>query len=192
MLNHGQDYAEVKPVIHIGFLDYTLFHDYPEFYATYKLLNVKNHHLYSDNLTLSVVDLSHIELGTDEDKEYHIDCWAKLFKATTWEEIKMLAAKDQYINEASKTIFQLSAEEQILKRCRDREEYYLGLRAYEREVAENKKMLAEREKIITEKDKIIAKDKKIIAKKDAKLAEKEETINALLDEIKMLKSNTGK
>ncbi|MCM1387727.1 MAG: Rpn family recombination-promoting nuclease/putative transposase, partial [Bacillus sp. (in: Bacteria)] len=40
MLNHGQDYTEVKPVIHIGFLDYTLFHDYPEFYATYKLLNV--------------------------------------------------------------------------------------------------------------------------------------------------------
>ncbi|MCM1425571.1 MAG: Rpn family recombination-promoting nuclease/putative transposase [Eubacterium sp.] len=192
MLNHGQDYTEVKPVIHIGFLDYTLFHDYPEFYATYKLLNVKNHHLYSDNLSLSVVDLSHIELATDDDKEHHIDCWAKLFKATTWEEIKMLAAKDQYINEASKTIFQLSAEEQILKRCRDREEYYLDLRAYEREVAESKKIIEEDKKMFAERAKLIAEDKKIIAEKDAKLAENEKTINALLDEIEMLKSNTGK
>ncbi|MBD5453216.1 MAG: Rpn family recombination-promoting nuclease/putative transposase [Lachnospiraceae bacterium] len=171
MLNHGQDYAEVKPVIHIGFLDYTLFNDCPEFYATYKLLNVKNHHVYSDNLTLSVVDLSHIELATDEDKEYHIDYWAKLFKATTWEEIKMLAAKDPYINEASKTIFQLSAKDQIRKRCRDREEYYLDLRAYEREVAENKK---------------------IIAEKDAKLADNEKLIEELRSEIEMLKSNAGK
>ncbi|MCM1426314.1 MAG: hypothetical protein NC118_06875, partial [Eubacterium sp.] len=129
--------------------------------------------------------LSHIELATDDDKEHHIDCWAKLFKATTWEEIKMLAAKDQYINEASKTIFQLSAEEQILKRCRDREEYYLDIRAYEREVAESKKMLEENKKIIEE-------DKKIIEEQGAKLAENEKTINALLSEIEMLKANTVK
>ena len=41
-LSHGQDYSELKPVIHIGFLDYTLFPEYPEFYATYKLKNVKS------------------------------------------------------------------------------------------------------------------------------------------------------
>ncbi|MDE5865947.1 MAG: Rpn family recombination-promoting nuclease/putative transposase, partial [Lachnospiraceae bacterium] len=99
MLNHGQDYREIQPVIHISFLDYTQFNECPEFYATNKLLNVKNHHVYSDKLTLNVVDLSRIDLATEEDKEYHIDYWAKLFKATTWEEIKMLAAKDQYIDE---------------------------------------------------------------------------------------------
>lgn len=152
MLNHGQDYKEVRPVIHIGFLDYTLFKDCPEFYATYKLLNVKKYYLYSDKLTLSVVDLSHIDLATDEDKKYHIDYWARLFKATTWEEIKMLASEDQYINEASKTIFQLSTDEQIRKRCRDREEYYLDLKAYERVIAEKDALI---EKTITEKDSII-------------------------------------
>lgn len=30
-LNRGQDYSEVKPVIHIGFLDFTLFPENPEF-----------------------------------------------------------------------------------------------------------------------------------------------------------------
>ena len=98
-----------KPVIHIGFLDYTLFSDCPEFYATYKLFNVKNHHLYSDNLTLSVVDLSRIDLATDEDKSYHIDYWAKLFKATTWEEIneKVIAEKDSALLQKDNEIKQL-------------------------------------------------------------------------------------
>ena len=175
MLNHGQDYRDIKPVIHIGFLDYTLFYDYPEFYATYKLLNVKNHHLYSDNLTLSVVDLSQINLATDEDKKYHIDYWAKLFKATTWEDIKLLAAKDQYINEASKTIFQLSADEQIRKRCLDREEYYLDLKAYEEIIADDKKIIAEKDAII----------QKTIADKDA-------IIQKLFAEIAKLKTVTKK
>ena len=111
-----------------------------------------------------MVDLSHIDLATDEDKKYHIDYWAKLFKATTWEEIKMLADKDQYINEASKTIFQLSADEQIRKRCLDREEYYLDMRAYEREVEASKK-------IIEEDKKVIAENEKVIAEKDALIQE---------------------
>lgn len=176
MLNHGQDYSEIKPVIHIGFLDFTLFDNCPEFYATYKLLNVKNHNIYSDNLTLSVIDLSQIELATDEDKEYHIEYWAKLFKATTWEEIRMLAAKDEYINEASNTIFRLSAEDQICKRCRDREEYYLDMRAHERELDNRKKIIEENNKIIAESNKVIAKDKKIIAENKKIIAENEKVI----------------
>ena len=61
------------PVIHIGFLDYTLFPDAPEFYATNMLLNVKNHRIYNDKFRLSVVDLTQIELATEEDKTYQID-----------------------------------------------------------------------------------------------------------------------
>ena len=125
-----------------------MFDDCPEFYARNKLLNVKNHHIYSDKLTLNVVDLSRIDLATEEDKEYHIDYWAKLFKATTWEEIKMLAAKDQYIDEASKTIFRLSTDEQIRKRCLDREEYYLDKMAMERTVEAQKAEIADKDAMI--------------------------------------------
>ena len=46
---------QTKSAAHIGFLDYTLFDDRPEFYASYKLINVKNHQKYSDSLTLHVV-----------------------------------------------------------------------------------------------------------------------------------------
>ena len=47
-LYKGQDYAETKPVVHIGILDFTLFPQHPEFYATYKLMNVRKHTIYSD------------------------------------------------------------------------------------------------------------------------------------------------
>lgn len=175
MLNHGQDYQEIQPVIHICFLDYTLFDKYPEFYATNRLLNVKNHQVYSDKLTLSVVDLTQISLATEEDKEYHIDYWAKLFKATTWEEIKMLAAKDQYIDEASKTIFQLSADEQIRKRCLDREEYYLDKMAMERTIEEQKAEIAAKEAEI--------------ADKNAEIADKNAEIHNLRAKIEELKNS---
>ena len=62
----------------------------------------------------------------------------------------MLAKNNEYLEEASKTLFQLSADEQIKKRCLDREEYYQDLKAYE-------KAIAKKDIIIAEKDDIIAK-----------------------------------
>ena len=121
-LYKGQEYEEALPVIHIGFLDYTLFPDAPEFYATNMLMNVKNHRIYNDKFTLSVVDLSRIELATEEDKAYNIDYWARLFKAKTWEDIKMLAEKNEYLQEAAQSVYMANAEEIVRQKCRARED----------------------------------------------------------------------
>lgn len=182
-LNHGQDYEEIKPTVHIGFLDFTLFQECPEFYATYKLINVKNHNIYSDNLTLCVVDLSRIDLATEEDKFYQIDCWAALFKAERWEEIRMLASKNEYIKEAAETIFKFNTDEQIRKQCLDREEYYQDLRNYEKVILEKDNSISSYKKVIEEKD-------NTIAEKEAELAAMKEElsrVNAKLDEIKAQK-----
>lgn len=205
-LNHGQTYTDANPVIHIGFLDYTLFEDNPEFYSTYKLINVKNHQKYSDNLTLNVVDLSHINLATDEDKKYHIHEWAMLFKATTWEEIKMLASTNEYFQEASDTIFRMSADDLVRKRCRDREEYYQDLRNYERKIEldrlEHEQDLRNYERIIAENEAKRQQDRhtfeQTIAENEAKrqqdrrtfeqtIAEKDTLISQLLAENEALK-----
>lgn len=98
-----------------------------------------------DSLTLNVVDLSCIDLATEEDRQHHIDYWATLFKATTWEEVKMLASKNEYLNEAAKTIYQMSADKRIRKQCRDREEYYEDLRSYERAIAKRDQTIAEKD-----------------------------------------------
>lgn len=74
-LSKGQDYIQCKPAIHIGFLDYTPFLDYPEFYTTYMMQNIKNHNIYSDKLMLRVIDLTHIALAMEEEQAYGIDHW---------------------------------------------------------------------------------------------------------------------
>lgn len=121
-LYRGQKYEEALPVIHIGFLDYTLFPDEPEFYAQNVLMNKKTHRIYSDKFQLSVVDLTQIEMATEEDKTYQIDYWARLFKAKTWEEIKMLAEKSEYLQEAAQSVYVANADEIVRQKCLAREE----------------------------------------------------------------------
>lgn len=163
MLEQGEDYIELKPALHIGFLDYTLFKEHPKFYATYKLIEVEDNYIYSDNFALSVVDLTQINMATEENRQHHIHYWAKLFKATTWEEIKMLASKDEYLKEAANSIFQFNTDEQIRKLCRDREEYYQDICNYERAIAEKDAFI---EKTIAERDASLAEIQRLRAENE--------------------------
>lgn len=151
-LNQGQDYEEVHPAIQIGLLDFTLFKDSPEFFANYYLMNTKNHQIYSDKFRLSVLDLTQINLATDEDRTYQIDLWAALFKATTWEELKMLAKTNNDISEAVITVRQLTQEEKIRQQCEAREEYYRRTAGRERLL---QRTTAERDQAISEKERLL-------------------------------------
>ncbi len=123
-LNAGMHYAELKPAIHISILDFILFPDIPEFYSSYFLMNKENHTVYSDKLCLSVLNLPQIHLATEIDKAYHLDYWAALFRATTWEEIKMIASENDMIQEAAETMYRLSQNEKVRLQCEARERYY--------------------------------------------------------------------
>ncbi len=145
---------------------------------------MKNHHIYSDNFVLSVVDLTCIDLATEEDRLYHINDWARLFKATTWEEVKKMAQQNEYLQEASRSIFQFNTDEQMRKLCRDRVEYYQDLRNYERYIKQQDSVIA---KLTVEKDAAIAK---LTAEKDATIAEltaeRDAAIAALQSQIQSL------
>jgi predicted transposase/invertase (TIGR01784 family) len=132
----GDNYREAGHAIHIGLLDFTPFPDAPEFYASYKLMNVKNHHLYSSKFVLNVLDLSHINLATKEDKRYQIDRWARLFKATTWDELKRIVGDDKYMYEASKTLYEMNGDETVRAQCRAREDYEYRQKMFQRKMAE--------------------------------------------------------
>jgi len=163
-LEKGENYTDVTAVHQIGILDFTLFDEYPEFYATYELLNVRNYHHYSSKLRLSVVDLTRIDLATEEDRSYRIDYWAQLFKATTWEDLTMLAQKDEIIKDAAETVYEISQERLIRDKIRAREDYYRTQRDMEiyygriqsnydeakKELEETKTELAEKKTELTE------------------------------------------
>lgn len=171
-LKQGEDYIELRPVIQIGLLDYTLFPKRPEFYATYRLLNEKTHTPYSDKLQLSVLDLTRIDLATEEDKAYQIEYWASLFKATTWEELKMLAQNNDYFKEAAETVYLLAQDEEVRLRCQAREDYYRNINGMNR-------MIRERDEKISEQDAKISEQQALLSKKDQQLFEKDALIATL-------------
>ncbi len=144
-LYRGQKYEEALPVIHIGFLDFTLHPSTPEFYATYKMLNAKNHLVYSDKFRLSVVNLKCIELATEEDKAYKIDYWAAIFKAETWEEIRMLAKENEYLQEAASSLYVANADEIVRQQCIAREDAERRERTLERLVMQKQAKIEEQE-----------------------------------------------
>ena len=136
-----------------------------------------------------MVELNHTELATEEDKQYGIDYWAKLFKAKTWEEIKMLAENNTYITEATNTIFRLSAEELIQKRCRDRDEYYQDLKNYERTIAEKDELLTEKDNQLTEKDELLTEKDELLTEQRNLLTEKDLEIERLKAQIEKMRNN---
>jgi len=151
----GQDYNLIKPVYHIGFIDFTLFEDHPEFFAKYQVRNAKDSYLYTNNFNLYVIELNHTSMATTEDKTNHVDTWAKLFKATTWEEIKMITKDNPSMNSAAESIYMSNADISILEQCRAREDA-IAHEKYQKE-------------LIDSLNETIANDKAIIADLKAKL-----------------------
>ena len=90
---------------------FTLFPEAPEFYATYQLQNVKTGQLYSSKFSIHVLELNKIELATEEDKEYGIDRCARLFKAITWEELRMISKDNSTLQQASNELYTINADE---------------------------------------------------------------------------------
>ena len=82
-----------------------------------------------------MLDLSRIDLATEEDKQYQLDHWAALFKAKTWEEIQMLAHDNNYFKEASETVYELKQEEEIRQQCLSREDYNRTMKGIENNFA---------------------------------------------------------
>ena len=180
-LGSGHGYLHVKGAVHIGFLDYTLFPDYPEFYATYRMINERTGQLYSSKFRISVVDLTKRNLATKEDIAHHRDLWAAFFKATEWGEVMALAEKDINISEAAVTLRKLSddelfkmryeAREDMLRQEWDMQYYYTNqinekdaeLAKQASELANQAAKLADKDTELADKDKIIEELKKQLA-----------------------------
>ena len=173
-LNTGDEYRTVKPAIHIGFLDFHLFKDAPEFHAVYQLLNTKNMHAYTDKFSLHVIDLKHIDLATEEDKAYQTDVWAAFFKAKTWEEMRMLAEKKPGLQSSVETLYQLNSDEQIREtldrfvRAQRREQGYLDT--------------------ISEQQERISSQENTISEQQGRLSAQENTISSLEQEVAALRA----
>lgn len=169
-LNSGEDYRQIKPAFQIGILNFTPFPEYPEFYSAYYMTNRKNHHIYSGKFALHVLNLTQICLATEEDKYYDLDKWAKLFKASTWEEFRMISANNKSMQEAGATLYTLSKENQIRYQCEAREEYRRTWNTVKWQFEDYQATIADLKSAVAEKDSMITKKDSIIAELEAKIA----------------------
>ncbi len=185
-LSRGEDYTQVRPVIHIGFLDFTLFPNHVEFYATYKMINEKNHNILTDKFILSVVDLKQIDLATQEDRQWQIDYWASLFKATTWEEMKMLAKQSEILEDAVETIYELTADEAIREQCKAREkhvrEIMTVLRERDRAVQSRDRAVQSRDRAVQERDRAVQSKDRAVQERDRAVQLRDEAVRELEEE----------
>ncbi len=167
----GDEYINVKPVYHIGFLNYTLFPKYPEFFAKYRMMNIKNHNVYTTKFNLYVVDLTKIELATQEDIDTGLVYWTQVFKAKTWEELRQMAERNQELQEATEALYVYNQDEIVKQQCRARQDYYNHERGTQKRLEEARIALEESNAVIENQKEILEKDKELLKKSVRLLAE---------------------
>ena len=123
-LESGQEYDEVVPAIQISILDFNLFENVEELCSKYYLMNEnpKYHNRYTDGFGIFTLNLLQIqnEKVMKQEKNKELCEWAKLFKAESWEEIRMLAEKNEAIDECIYTMAKLSEDDKIRMQCEAR------------------------------------------------------------------------
>jgi predicted transposase/invertase (TIGR01784 family) len=186
-LHPGQGYHRVKGAYHLGFLDYTLFPESPEFYAAYQLRNVRTNQLYTSKFCISVVDLTQINLATDEDRQHHRHLWASFFKAESWEDLIMLSQQDSNIKQAVTTVYQLSQDEKFRQQYQAREDFdrqQIDLEYwFNTEIAKREATITEQSNTITELSNTITEQGNTITELSNTIAELQASFDAFKQQL---------
>ena len=168
----GDEYINVKPVYHIGFLNYTIFPEYPEFFAKYRMMNIKNHNVYTTKFNLYVVDLTQTKLATQEDVDTGLVYWTQVFKAKTWEELRQMAERNQELQEATEALYVYNQDEIVKEQCRARQDYYNHERGTQKRLEEARIALEESKTELMKSNAIIESQKEVVKKVVSSYAEK--------------------
>ena len=75
-----------------------------------------------------MLDLSQESLATQRDRDNHLDFWAKLFKCSTWEEMRTLAAVSPVYKEVAESMATSNIEPAEVSMARYHDRYVSGMR----------------------------------------------------------------
>ena len=170
-----------------------------KFYSHYLMRNTKNGNVYASNFRLNVLCLSNIKLATEEDINNKLVLWARLFLATTWEEVKELAMQDSAIKEAAEFMAYSNTDEQSAYFARIKAEALAAYKSvyksgWEDCLDESSKIIEEKDSIISnqndalsEKDSIISNQNDALSEKDSIISDQNAQLAALKAELTELK-----
>lgn len=189
-LKSGESYNLVKPCIHIGILSNDLFKKGDprytgDFYSEYRLLHTDKHTEYSSKFEIRVLSLSQLENASHEDKENPngLYRWAKLFLASSWEELKMAAQDNTVMTSFVGTVMQLSAEEKVAQACEARRRWSNDVATYEEEIETAKQARAEVERQLSVTGQQLSEAKDKLATAEDKLATAKDKLATAKDRL---------
>ena len=138
-----------------------------------------------------MLQLNKTKYATEEDKACGIYYWAKLFKATTWEELKFLTEKQASLQSTVETMYRFTADDYTREEIRAREEELRLQRTIELEMKEKKDKIAEQTVTIAEQTVTITEQKATITEQNATITEQNEEIKRLRKQIEELQKQAG-
>ena len=100
----------------------------------------------------------------------------------------MLAKNNQYIREASETVYELTQEEKIRLQCEAREDYFRTMNGMNNLVERSQKALSESQAALAESEAALAKNQAALAENEAALAESKAALSEKDNLIAALKA----
>ena len=121
-------------------------------------------------LSLNVLDLTQIDRATEEDKCFGIDRWAALFRATTWEELRMITKNNEYMDDGAQVLLTMNSDQTIRDMCYFRERAEIEEKYRNDLIKKQEQTINMQANSLLEKDNTIAEKNRIIAELQAQLA----------------------
>lgn len=133
-LEKGTPYKMLDATIHISILAFPLFED-GTWYSVIEFRDRKTHRLYSDKMSLRVLQLSQLSKATPEERKSELYAWAQMISADDWEVLKKMAERNEYMKAAVDELEKINAEKEkryhyLMREKREHDE--ATIRDYER------------------------------------------------------------
>ena len=135
-----------------------------------------------------MVQLNQIARATAEDKRYKIDQWARLFKAKTWEDLKMIAQNNSAMTSTANSICQFNSDIAVRLRIQDREDALREERKAKKRMDDLKRTNAEQKETIAKQEETIAEQKETLVEQKETIAEQKEALAKQEEEIARLRA----
>lgn len=129
-----------------------------------------------------MLDLNKEHFATEEDRAYKTDYWARLFRAKTWEELRMLVQECNDLKPTVETIYRINAEEYARAQLEAREDELRVQRTiqyqHEQEIKERDEKLAEQQAQISEQQAQISEQQAQISEQQMQIQQYEALLKA--------------
>ena len=133
-LRRGEDYGALTPTVTVLWVVEPMFSAQMRLHSIYEMRERVTQHLFSEDLTIHVLQLSKINEGPAEDEtftEQAVRRWARFLTARTEPEFRELAKEDRTMASAEKALEKISQDPAAARLAQDREDaltfYNIGL-----------------------------------------------------------------